>query len=257
MQTILNTLQRFRNWWQTFKTSSAPPGTSARLALQKKLKNIELYEGFPSTAVVEAYLAPKVDDNKEAFSWGFPDVESLREFARKNFGWTTTKTDDILKPVLKKLNEKRTQQSIRNYFNVKNALSLRQIRVSKRVQSAIEKMSGTLDSDDANDKPTKSKRTRKTNTAKSRKPKQDNTPITEPESEVQTSNELSSNVTATCSQHLAKGPLQKANKRVHIPETKQIIPQREKDLAEMEAKKKLAAEILKQSSKEIKKKRKA
>lgn len=112
------------------------------MALQKKLKNIELNEGFPNTAVIEAYLTPKVDDNREAFTWGYPDVESLREFAKKTFGWTRTKTDEILKPVLKKLNEKRTQQSIRNYFNVKSALTLRQIKVSKRVKNAIDKMTG-------------------------------------------------------------------------------------------------------------------
>lgn len=49
----------------------------------------------------------------------------------------------------------------------------------------------------------------------------------------------------------------RAAKRVNIPETKQTIPQREKDLAQMEANKKLAAEILKNTAKASKKKRKA
>ncbi|XP_037808319.1 DNA repair protein complementing XP-G cells homolog [Lucilia sericata] len=252
IQNILITLQRFRNWWQSFKSTAAPPGTSARLALQKKLKNIELHEGFPNTAVVEAYLTPKVDENKETFTWGYPDVESLREFAKKNFGWTTSKTDEILNPVLKKLNEKRTQQSIRNYFNVKNALSLRQIKVSKRVQNAIEKMSGNVDSDEAAEKPTKAKRARKAPTAAGGRKKIE--VVSKPEEEEV--NNVSLVIEPNRSEQIARGPIRRASKRVNIPETKQIIPQREKDLAQMEANKKLAAEILKKTAKETKRKRK-
>lgn len=249
LQTILETLQRFRNWWLSFKSAATPPGTSARLALQKKLKNIELNEGFPSIAVIEAYLTPKVDDNKEAFTWGYPDVESLKEFARKTFGWTTTKTDEVLKPVLKKLNEKRTQQSIRNYFNVKNALSLRQIKVSKRVKNAIDKMTGNIDSDDATEgaatKPKRSRKSKKETAVKT-------------SADVNTANSSSLTTEPTTSHNQkAKGPLTRAAKRINIPETKEIIPQREKDLAQMEANKKLAAQILKNTAKESKRKRKA
>ncbi|XP_023303108.2 DNA excision repair protein ERCC-5 [Lucilia cuprina] len=252
IQNILITLQRFRNWWQSFKSTAAPPGTSARLALQKKLKNIEIHEGFPNTAVVEAYLTPKVDENKETFTWGYPDVESLREFAKKNFGWTTSKTDDILNPVLKKLNEKRTQQSIRNYFNVKNALSLRQIKVSKRVQNAIEKMSGNVDTDETAEKPTRAKRARKAPSAAGGRKKK-GVPLRPTEEEV---NNVSLVIEPSGSEQMARGPIRRASKRVNIPETKQIIPQREKDLAQMETNKKLAAEILKKTAKECKRKRK-
>lgn len=254
MENILATLQRFRNWWQSFKSTVAPPGSSARLALQKKLKNIEIHEGFPNMAVVEAYLTPKVDENKDAFTWGYPDIESLREFARKTFGWTTSKTDDILMPVIKKLNEKRTQQSIRNYFNVKNSLSLRQIKVSKRVQNAIEKMSGNVDSDDTTEQPTKAKRVRKaTSVARGKKKKE----ITETPQEPEEIADVVLLEEPSCSNQMARGPLNRASKRVNIPNTKQVIPQREKDLARMEENKKLAAEILKNTAKETKKKRKA
>lgn len=63
--------------------------------------------GFPSLAVADAYLHPKVDESKEAFSWGLPDLTSLRDFARQKFGWTKTKTDEILLPVVKKLDERK------------------------------------------------------------------------------------------------------------------------------------------------------
>lgn len=254
IQSILAALQRFRSWWQSFKSAAAPPGSSARLALQKKLKNIELHEGFPNTAVVEAYLTPKVDENKESFTWGNPDVESLREFAKKNFGWTTSKTDDILMPVLKKLNERRTQQSIRNYFNVKNALSLRQIQVSKRVKKAIDKMSGNVDSDDATENPTKVKRARKARAAVVRKNKAAaSETLNTGEKDV---NAVSLTVEPSCSNQIAQGPVKRASKRIKIPETKQVIPQREKDLVQMEANKKIAAEIFNQDVKKTKRKRK-
>ncbi|XP_013116867.2 DNA excision repair protein ERCC-5 homolog isoform X1 [Stomoxys calcitrans] len=256
-QYILSTLQKFRTWWQSFKNSAAPPGTSARLALQKKLKNIEVHEGFPNVAVVEAYLTPKVDENKEPLSWGYPDVESLREFAKKTFGWTTNKTDDILMPVMKKLNEKRTQQSIRNYFNVKSALNLRQLKVSKRVQNAIDKMTGKVDSsDDASEKPTRPKRSRQTSKVAAKRKKEAE------DGQQQTVNEcngdaVSLTIDADFSSGMARGPLKKPTKRPNIPNTKQVIPQREKTLEQMEANRKMAAEILKNSAKETKKKRKA
>lgn len=154
-------------------------------------------------------------------------------------------------PVMKKLEEKRTQQSIKNYFNVKNALSLRQIKVSKRVQNAIEKMSGNVDSDDAAEKPTKAKRARK---ATGGRKKKDVTVALG--TEVKDLNDVGLSIEPSCSNMEARGPVRRASKRVNIPETKQIIPQREKDLAQMEANKKLAAEILKKTAKEPKRKRK-
>lgn len=47
---VLATLRSFRDWWATAK-SSIVIGNSTRHKLRNKLKNIELYEGFPSPAV--------------------------------------------------------------------------------------------------------------------------------------------------------------------------------------------------------------
>jgi DNA excision repair protein ERCC-5 len=63
--------------------------------------------GFPSVVVADAYLHPKVDESKEPFTWGLPDLTSLRDFTRHKFGWTKTKTDEILLPVMKKLEERK------------------------------------------------------------------------------------------------------------------------------------------------------
>ena len=43
----------------------------------------------------------------ETFSWQFPDLDSLREFTKKKFKWTKLKADEILLPVMKKLEERK------------------------------------------------------------------------------------------------------------------------------------------------------
>ncbi|XP_023177543.2 DNA repair protein complementing XP-G cells homolog [Drosophila hydei] len=253
MQSVLSTLEKFREWWQAHKNSNLPIGSSARLSLLKKLKNIELHEGFPSASVVEAYLTPKVDDNRDAFSWGSPDVESIREFSRKSFGWTTAKTDDILMPVMKKINEKKIQGSIRNYFSAKSALRVQQPKVSKRVQTAIDKMSGKIDAETPEklNKPTRRARTKKTKasephvenlddvaddnhpTPPKRVRRKARTTITEDAAE--TSSALNASV--------------KPVKSVNTQNTKEVIPQRERDMEQMRKNKAKAAAILKASSK--------
>lgn len=66
-----------------------------------------LLSGFPSQSVADAYLHPKVDESKEVFTWELPDLTALGDFARQKFGWAKTKTDEILLPVMKKLDERK------------------------------------------------------------------------------------------------------------------------------------------------------
>ncbi|XP_055539798.1 DNA excision repair protein ERCC-5 [Wyeomyia smithii] len=140
IMSLLSGLRKFREWWNHGRNSSV--GT--RIALKSKLKNIEFTEGFPSSGVVEAYLYPTVDGSDEAFSWGYPDVERLLVFAKQKFGWPTSKTNDILNPVLKRLDERKSQASIKNYFKVQSAVAHNQVKVSKRVQQAVDTMAGKI-----------------------------------------------------------------------------------------------------------------
>lgn len=240
---VLSTLVKFRDWWQAHKTSNLPIGSSARLALLKKLKNIDLHEGFPSISVIEAYMTPKVDDNRDSFSWGSPDVESIREFTRKSFGWTTSKTDDILMPVIKKINEKKIQGSIRNYFTSKSALKVQQPQVSKRVQKAIDKMSGDVEEETSENPKRVVRRTRnkpmeaeadKALVVRPKRGKRKAAATTEKDSFEEASTSIAAPKTA---------------KTARIPNTKEIIPQRERDLEQMRQNKLKAAEVLKASGK--------
>ncbi|TDG45817.1 hypothetical protein AWZ03_007772 [Drosophila navojoa] len=254
MQSVLSTLERFREWWQAHKSSNLPIGSSARLSLLKKLKNIELHEGFPSSSVVEAYLTPKVDDNRDAFSWGSPDVESIREFSRKSFGWTTSKTDDILMPVMKKINEKKIQGSIRNYFTAKSALRVQQPKVSKRVQTAIDKMSGKIDVETP-EKPSKPPRRARAKKTKAAEPDEanvndatdNNNQPTRPKRVRRKATTETTEEPAASSSTLKAAV--KPVKSINSQHTKEIIPQRERDMEQMRQNKAKAAAILKASAK--------
>ncbi|XP_053661823.1 DNA excision repair protein ERCC-5 [Anopheles marshallii] len=141
LMSMLSGLRKFRDWWQHGRTGAS--GT--RMALKSKLKNIDIGDGFPSTGVVDAYLRPTVDFSEEEFTWGYPDADRLRDYARQKFGWAQTKTNDILLPVLKRLDERKSQASIKNYFKVQSAIGQSRLKVSKRVQHAVDTMAGKID----------------------------------------------------------------------------------------------------------------
>lgn len=95
-------------------------------------------------------------------------MECIREYAKKTFGWTKKRTDEIILPVVKRLSEKTSQQSIQNYFKVTGVTSRKDLQVSKRVRAALQQMSGDPDSSiDADEvvekKKPKKKTTKKTN----------------------------------------------------------------------------------------------
>uniref|UniRef100_A0A182Q548 Uncharacterized protein n=1 Tax=Anopheles farauti TaxID=69004 RepID=A0A182Q548_9DIPT len=165
MMSMLSGLRKFRDWWQHGRNGA----TGARMALKSKLKNIDIGEGFPSTGVVDAYLRPTVDCSEEEFAWGYPDAERLRDYARQKFGWTQTKTNDILLPVLKRLDERKSQASIKNYFKVQSAVGHNRLKVSKRVQLAVDTMAGKID---PNEEKPKKKSPAKPKQAGARKRKQ-------------------------------------------------------------------------------------
>lgn len=50
---------------------------------------------------MRAYLDPRVDDSKQAFTYGRPDIELLRTFCWEKFGWPRDKSEQLLLPVLK------------------------------------------------------------------------------------------------------------------------------------------------------------
>ncbi|CRL01499.1 CLUMA_CG014500, isoform A [Clunio marinus] len=272
-QSLVSSLRKFREWFRSGKQS----GPGGKTVLKSKLKNIELFDGFPNLNVAKAYLEPIVDTNTEGFTWGIPDTESLVEFSKAKLGWTRMKTEELLGPVMKRLNEKK-QSTIKDYF--KSQLTKKffdENKLSKRVQKAVGKMSGVVD-DVKEEKP---KKNRKRKVTEVEKKETDKLVLISSDDElepptIKKSSPVPSTSEAGTSKIIPKAqkPKKVTRKRKQneqnpvedveesstmkkrppkIPETKQIIPQREKDKEEQEKAKKKAIEIFKSTKKSSRK----
>ncbi|XP_018567912.1 DNA repair protein complementing XP-G cells homolog [Anoplophora glabripennis] len=137
---LLSGLKEFRSWFNKGKSAGL-----GRSVLKNKLKNITFTDNFPSSQVVHAYLEPTVETSREKFSWSKPDFVGLTDFAKEKFGWSHKKTEEILKPVVKKVEENQAQKSIKDYFKTvyKADSTDAQNQMSKRVQSAIKRIGKT------------------------------------------------------------------------------------------------------------------
>ncbi|XP_076283185.1 rad2 superfamily protein mus201 [Lasioglossum baleicum] len=133
---LLQGLTSFRSWVAAGRATG--PG---KASLRTKLQNLQIQKGFPSEAVVQAYLVPKVDESKEAFTWGKPSTLLLSDYAKQKFGWTKEKFNEIMKPILKRLEEKQDQKFIDTYFKLQSAaLKSIDVNLSKRVQKAVQRL---------------------------------------------------------------------------------------------------------------------
>ena len=133
-------LEKFKSWWEECQSQAIKPGNQTR----SKLRKLEIPKSFPTLRVYNAYMAPVVDHSKETFSWAVPNFVAVRDFASEKFGWSLTKVDEIVKPVIRKMASSSYQSRIDNFFlGARNKLPDRgNLKSSKRVQGAIEKVLG-------------------------------------------------------------------------------------------------------------------
>eukprot|EP00062_Callorhinchus_milii_P007257 gi/632949190/ref/XP_007890007.1/ PREDICTED: DNA repair protein complementing XP-G cells [Callorhinchus milii] len=111
-------LIQLRDWWNEAQNNKRLQSNPNDTKVKKKLRELKISPGFPNAAVAEAYLKPSVDESKELLSWGKPDLDQIRDFCKNYFSWNKTKIDDILLPIIKKLNVHQTQQRIDTFFRV-------------------------------------------------------------------------------------------------------------------------------------------
>ncbi|XP_047514464.1 DNA excision repair protein ERCC-5 isoform X1 [Pieris napi] len=132
-QQIVTGLQEFKQWVRAGKRTD-------NIKLKKKLKNVSLTDEFPSIRVVQAYLEPNVEKSKEKFTWGNIDITILRDYTKDKFGWSQNKVDEIIKPVLKRLLDRKNQKTVHDYFKRKIVCESLDEQMSKRVKAAVQKM---------------------------------------------------------------------------------------------------------------------
>lgn len=65
-----------------------------------------IFIAFPNISVIKAYLNPNVDESRDTFTWATPDLDRIRLYMKSKFGWKSTRIDDILLPVIKRLMNK-------------------------------------------------------------------------------------------------------------------------------------------------------
>ncbi|XP_069735437.1 DNA excision repair protein ERCC-5 [Phaenicophaeus curvirostris] len=131
----LEPLLKFAEWWNEAQKNKKLRPNPHDTKVKKKLRDLQLSSGFPNPAVAEAYLKPVVDETRGLFTWGKPDVEQIREFCQNHFGWTRTKVDEILSPVIKQLNLQQTQLRIDSFFRL--AQHEKQTIKSQRLRRAV------------------------------------------------------------------------------------------------------------------------
>ncbi|XP_066093411.1 basic immunoglobulin-like variable motif-containing protein isoform X4 [Saccopteryx bilineata] len=140
----LEPLQKFSEWWHEAQKDKKIRPNPYDTKVKKKLRKLQLVAGFPNPAVAEAYLRPVVDDSKGSFLWGKPDLDRIREFCQRYFGWNRTKTDESLFPVLKQLNTQQTQLRIDSFFRLaqqekQDAKGIKSQRLNRAVTCMLRK----------------------------------------------------------------------------------------------------------------------
>ncbi|XP_074993677.1 DNA excision repair protein ERCC-5 isoform X2 [Calonectris borealis] len=131
----LEPLLKFAEWWKEAQKNKKLRPNPHDTKVKKKLRELQLSSGFPNPAVADAYLKPVVDETRGSFIWGKPDVDQIREFCQDHFGWTRTKIDEILSPVIKQLNLQQTQLRIDSFFRL--AQHEKQAIKSQRLRRAV------------------------------------------------------------------------------------------------------------------------
>ncbi|XP_014475170.1 PREDICTED: DNA repair protein complementing XP-G cells isoform X2 [Dinoponera quadriceps] len=230
---VLHGLHNFYSWMKNGRIA-----TSGKAGLRNKLRNVKLDRDFPNQAVVQAYLFPTVDESKETFTWGKPNVMLLCDYVRRKFGWTKGKFDDTIIPVLRRMEEKKSQKILDLYFKTMVSPKLIESNLSKRVQKAVHRLNNKDDGEgeDANGE-TRVKKRKKSN-AGQRSEKEEKTiesdvpTCTKPKALVGSNDVLDDAIAVSV---------------VHDRTADEYIPQRERDKANAFEKKLRAIEIFRKS----------
>ncbi|KAL4998209.1 hypothetical protein BDV10DRAFT_167499 [Aspergillus recurvatus] len=143
--TEFSSLEEFRDWWTQLQTG-ADMSNSSHAAFYKKFRKqatkIFLPPTFPDTQVDAAYLEPEADRDPSPFQWGVPDLHGLRSFLMATIGWSQERTDEVLVPVIRDINQREqegTQSNITSFFSGPQGAGAFAPRVRSGGQSRMEK----------------------------------------------------------------------------------------------------------------------
>ncbi|KAI0749823.1 hypothetical protein C8Q80DRAFT_1164132 [Daedaleopsis nitida] len=143
-------LHKFKAWWTKVQSGRDAPEESAsrfRKRFKQKFKALYLHADWPNPAVRDAYYHPTVDDSSEPFKWGMPDLDALRNYFDTELGWDQAKVDELLLPIIRKMNKRSQSGSSNMQGNLAGFFDLplganaaprkRQAYASKRLQQVV------------------------------------------------------------------------------------------------------------------------
>ncbi|KIL67529.1 hypothetical protein M378DRAFT_122537 [Amanita muscaria Koide BX008] len=144
-------LHKFKDWWlrvQSGRDTEEDTKSKFRKRFKKKFKNLYLDDDWPNSAVRDAYYHPTVDSSDEPFKWGLPDLDGLRQLFQQELGWEQAKIDELLLPVIHKINKRgqenamNRQSNLSSFFDVSAGMGAyvpkkRQVYASRRLQDVV------------------------------------------------------------------------------------------------------------------------
>ncbi|SCU86555.1 LAFA_0E01552g1_1 [Lachancea sp. 'fantastica'] len=140
-------LAKFRDWYNEarFDKQLQEKESAFERKLRKKLATNEVVLGseFPSDLVREAYLRPEVDHDTTKFSWGVPDLDRLREFFKSTVGWPKEKTDEVMVPLIREVNNRKKtgmERTLTSFFPTEYIKAGKDLKMGKRIKEASGKI---------------------------------------------------------------------------------------------------------------------
>lgn len=138
-------LVEFRDWWTQIQMGvdiPNDPHSAFRKKFKKRASKLFLPPNFPDPRVDAAYLEPEVDSDPSEFQWGVPDLDGLRSFLMSTIGWSQERTDQVLLPVIRDMNQREregTQSNITRFISGGQGAGAFAPRVRSQGKSRMEK----------------------------------------------------------------------------------------------------------------------
>ncbi|KAL0089838.1 hypothetical protein F4703DRAFT_1926578 [Phycomyces blakesleeanus] len=135
-------LERFRDWYRQGNDT-----TAFQRRFRKKHGELEIPDNFPDSSVKDAYYNPKVDRHPSIPEWKMPELDTLRLFLMEAFGWPDSKTDEVLLPVIRQMNQRATlgtQSTINRFISPLEKDEYQtphktRLHKSKRIQNVVDR----------------------------------------------------------------------------------------------------------------------
>lgn len=139
-------LSSFREWWEDAQRKPIEELGNLTSFKRRLIRNFSsklfLPANFPDYAVCDAYLHPSVDTDTTKFTWGAPDLDTLRKFLNQTAGWDEQKVNETIVPVVQETKRREllrrsagTQTSLDNFYN-----RTRELKLGERTKKATRKL---------------------------------------------------------------------------------------------------------------------